>query len=132
MIQLVRLATALALFALAPPASAQPFPSKAITLVVPFAAGGPIDVTARLVGDHMSRSLGQAVIIENVGGAGGTLGANKVAKAAPDGYTLLLHHIGMSTAPSLYRKMAYDSAWAGVIKLSPRHGPQMQKLFTKK
>jgi len=94
---------------LAGAASAQDYPNKIVTVVVPFAAGGPTDTVARLVGQSMSKSLGQQVIIENVGGAGGTLGAARVAKAAPDGYTLLLHHIGHATSVALYRKLPYDT-----------------------
>lgn len=90
-------------------AHAQDYPNKLITVIVPFAAGGPTDTVARLVGQSMSKSLGQQVIIENVGGAGGTLGAARVAKAAPDGYTVLLHHIGQATSVALYRKLPYDT-----------------------
>jgi tripartite-type tricarboxylate transporter receptor subunit TctC len=86
------------------------YPEKPVTIVVPFAAGGPTDKVARDLAEALRKPLGgQAIIIENVGGAGGTLGAGKVAKASNDGYTLLLHHIGMSTSPALYRKMAYDT-----------------------
>ena len=85
------------------------YPDKPVTIVVPFAAGGPADKVARDLGDVLRKQLNQTVIIENVGGAGGTLGAAKVAKAAPDGYTVLLHHIGMATSPALYRKMSYDT-----------------------
>ena len=86
------------------------YPDKPITIVVPFTAGGPTDKVARDLAEAMRKPLGgQSIIIENVGGAGGTLGAGKVAKAGNDGYTLLLHHIGMSTAPALYRKMTYDA-----------------------
>ncbi len=85
------------------------YPEKPVTIVVPFAAGGPTDKVARDLGDVLRKKLNQPVIIENVGGAGGTLGAAKVAKASPDGYTLLLHHIGMATAPALYRKLPYDA-----------------------
>jgi len=86
------------------------YPDKPITIVVPFAAGGPTDKVARDLAESLRKPLGgQSIIIENVGGAGGTLGAAKVAKASNDGYTLLLHHIGMSTAPALYRKMTYDT-----------------------
>jgi tripartite-type tricarboxylate transporter receptor subunit TctC len=85
------------------------YPEKPVTIVVPFAAGGPTDKVARDLGDVMRKQLNQPVIIENVGGAGGTLGAAKVAKAAPDGYTVLLHHIGMATSPALYRKLPYDT-----------------------
>jgi tripartite-type tricarboxylate transporter receptor subunit TctC len=91
-------------------ALAQDYPTKPVTVVVPFSAGGPTDTVARLVAEVMSRDLGQQVVIQNVGGAGGTLGAGQVAVAPNDGYTLLLHHIGMSTAPSLYRSLPYDPA----------------------
>lgn len=84
------------------------YPDQEITIVVPFAAGGPTDTVTRLIGEPMGKSLGQQVIIKNVGGAGGTLGANQVAKAKGDGYTVLMHHIGMSTAPALYPKLSYD------------------------
>jgi tripartite-type tricarboxylate transporter receptor subunit TctC len=84
------------------------YPERPITVVVPFAAGGPTDTVTRLVAESMSKDLGQQIVVENAGGAGGTLGAGKVAKADPDGYTLLLHHIGMATSASLYRKLAYD------------------------
>lgn len=84
------------------------FPSKPVTLVVPFAAGGPTDTVARTVGAAMTKTLGQQVIVENVGGAGGTLGVGKVIGAQPDGHTVLLMHIGISTAPALYRNMKYD------------------------
>src|SRR5436189_5622327 len=92
------------------PAFGQEFPSRPITLVVPFSAGGPGDVIARLLGTSMSATLNQAVVIENVVGAGGTLGTNRVAKAAPDGYTLLLMHGGQATAPRLYGNVPFDPA----------------------
>jgi tripartite-type tricarboxylate transporter receptor subunit TctC len=88
---------------------AQAYPTRPVTMDVPFAAGGPTDTVTRLVSEVMSKDLGQQVVVENVGGAGGTLGAARVAKAAPDGYTLLLHHIGMSTSATLYRKLPYDT-----------------------
>ena len=111
------------LVALAAPALAE-YPDKPITIVVPFAAGGPTDKVARDLAEALRKPLGgQSVIIENVGGAGGTLGAAKVAHAAPDGYTLLLHHIGMSTAPALYRKLPYktldDFEYLGMINDVP-------------
>ena len=81
-------------------------------MIVPFAAGGPTDTVGRLVAEAMTRSLGQQVIVENVGGAGGTLGAARVAKADPDGYTVLMYHIGQATSGSLYRKLPYDPATA--------------------
>ena len=89
-------------------AGAQQYPNKVITIVVPFAAGGPSDTIARILGQTMSASLKTQIIIENVGGAGGTIGAARVAQSAPDGYTLFVHHIGHSTAPALYRKLTYD------------------------
>jgi tripartite-type tricarboxylate transporter receptor subunit TctC len=93
---------------LASTAFAQGYPERQITMVVPFSAGGPTDTVARLVAEKMSADLGQQIIIENVGGAGGTLGAGQVAVAEADGYTLLLHHIGMATSATLYRNLAYD------------------------
>jgi len=93
-------------------ASAQTYPERTITMVVPFAAGGPTDTVARLVAESMSKDLGQQIVVENVGGAGGTLGAGRVADADPDGYTILLHHIGMATSATLYRKLAYDTLGA--------------------
>ena len=90
-------------------ASAQTYPTKPINLIVPFAAGGPTDTVARTVAALMSKSLGQTVIVENVGGAGGNIGNEKVAKAAPDGYTILLMHIGISTSASLYRNLRYNA-----------------------
>ena len=100
------------------------YPDKPITLVVPFAAGGPTDKVARDLGEVLRKGLNnQTVVIENVGGAGGTLGAAKVAKAAPDGYTFLLHHIGMATAPALYRNMPYktldDFEYVGMVNEVP-------------
>jgi tripartite-type tricarboxylate transporter receptor subunit TctC len=100
------------------------FPDKPITLVVPFAAGGPSDKIARDLAEALRKPLGgQTVIVENVGGAGGTIGTAKVAKANPDGYTLLVHHIGMSTAPALYRKLSYkmpdDFEYLGLINEAP-------------
>ena len=90
-------------------AGAQTYPERAVTIVVPFSAGGPTDTVTRLVAEAMSKDLGQQVLVENVGGAGGTLGAARVAQAEPDGYTLLLHHIGMATSATLYRKLPYDT-----------------------
>src|SRR5262249_48837475 len=84
-------------------ASAQnTFPGRPITVVVPAAAGGPTDTVARLVAESMSRTLGQTVVVENVGGAGGTIGMARVAKASPDGYTIAVWHIAQATAPALY------------------------------
>ncbi|HEY0200864.1 MAG TPA: tripartite tricarboxylate transporter substrate-binding protein, partial [Burkholderiaceae bacterium] len=86
-------------------AQAADFPKeKPITIVVPFAAGGPTDKVARDLAEALQRPLGQSVIIDNSAGAGSSIGTAKVARAAPDGYTLLVNHIGMSTMPALYRK----------------------------
>ncbi|MBB4002895.1 tripartite tricarboxylate transporter substrate binding protein BugD [Aurantimonas endophytica] len=89
-------------------ASAQDYPTQPITMVVPFAAGGPTDTVARLIAEPMSRELGQQIVVQNVAGAGGTLAGTQVANAEPDGYKILIHHIGMSTAPTLYRNLPYD------------------------
>jgi tripartite-type tricarboxylate transporter receptor subunit TctC len=91
------------------PAAAQTYPTKTITMIVPFAAGGPTDTVARLIGQSMGKTLGQTIVVENVGGAGGTLGAARAAKSAPDGYTVFLHHIGHATSASLYRKLPFDT-----------------------
>lgn len=94
---------------LAAPALAQAtFPDKPISLVVPFAAGGPTDVVARMIAIPMSKALGQTVLVDNTVGAGGTIAATKVAHATPNGYTIFIHHMGMSTAPALYKKLAFD------------------------
>ena len=116
------IAGAAALFAAS--AALAAYPEKPVTIVVPFAAGGPTDKVARDLAEVLRKGLNnQTVIIENVGGAGGTLGADKVAKAAPDGYTLLLHHIGMATSPALYRNMRYktleDFEYLGMVNEVP-------------
>jgi tripartite-type tricarboxylate transporter receptor subunit TctC len=85
------------------------YPNKTITMIVPFAAGGPTDTIARLLAQAMGTNLKQQIIVENVGGAGGTLGAARVARSSPDGYTIFIHHVGHATAPSLYRKLPYNS-----------------------
>src|SRR5204863_5835335 len=100
------------------------YPDKPVTIVVPFAAGGPTDKVARDLAEALRKPMGNAtIIIENVGGAGGTLGATRVAKAAPDGYTLLLAHAGISTAPALYRNLQYktldDFEFLGMINEVP-------------
>jgi len=100
------------------------YPEKPVTIVVPFAAGGPTDKVARDLAEVLRKGLNnQTIIIENVGGAGGTLGAARVAKASPDGYTLLLHHIGMATAPALYRSLPYkvldDFEYVGMVNDVP-------------
>jgi tripartite-type tricarboxylate transporter receptor subunit TctC len=87
----------------------QPYPTRPITIVVPFTAGGPTDVLARLLGQHMSQTLGQQIVVENVGGGGGSLGAARVAKAAPDGYTLVMGNLGSHAASvGLYKNLPYD------------------------
>jgi len=102
-----------ALFALAAlQAAAQNYPARSINLIVPFAAGGPSDALARVIGQAMSATLGQQIAIDNVTGAGGTLAAAKGAQARPDGYTLLLAHIGQSASVTLYRKLQYDPVGA--------------------
>lgn len=92
-----------------PVVNADQYPSKVITIVVPFSAGGPTDTLARLLAQTMGANLKAQMIIENVAGAGGTVAAAKVATSRPDGYTIFFHHIGFATAPSLYRKLPYDT-----------------------
>jgi tripartite-type tricarboxylate transporter receptor subunit TctC len=115
--------TGLMALGLASAASAQSFPSKPLTLIVPFAAGGPSDVIARLLGDHMGRTLGQQVIVENVAGAGGTAGARRLSNAEPDGHTMLIHHLALAAAPSLYGNLTYDTQTAfapiGLVNTGP-------------
>lgn len=89
-------------------ALAADFPEHAVNMVVPFSAGGPTDNVARALAESMRPALGQAVIVENKGGAGGTIGTSQIARAKPDGYNILLMHIGFSTAPSLYKNPGYD------------------------
>lgn len=98
------------------------YPDKPVTLVVPFVAGGPSDKIARDVAEALRKTLGQTVVVENTAGAGGTIGTTRVARATPDGYTLLVHHIGLSTAPSLYKKLGYktsDLEFLGLINEAP-------------
>jgi tripartite-type tricarboxylate transporter receptor subunit TctC len=90
-------------------ATAQPYPSRPITMVVPFAAGGPTDVLARILAQSMSQTLGQQIVIENVTGAGGSIAAARVAKAPPDGYTMILGNLGTHAASvALYKHLSYD------------------------
>jgi tripartite-type tricarboxylate transporter receptor subunit TctC len=110
--------------ALSTPAAAQ-YPNKPITIIVPFAAGGPTDVLTRLLGEHMSRTLGQTMVVENVGGAGGTLGMTRAAQAEPDGYTIAVGNMGtQSAAPALYPNLKYDPATSfaqiGVVNFTPQ------------
>ncbi len=115
---------ALGLFLAPWSASAQTYPSKPITVVVPFPAGGPSDVVARIVTEHMSRTLGQSMVIENVGGAGGTLGSGRVASADPDGYMLLAGSMGSHVAaPVLTPNLKYDAAKDFVAVGITAHAP---------
>jgi tripartite-type tricarboxylate transporter receptor subunit TctC len=114
----------LVLAALNSPAVAQ-YPNKPITVIVPFAAGGPTDVVTRLVCEHMSRTLGQPIIVENVGGAGGTLGMTRAAHAQPSGYTIAVGNMGtQSAAPALYPALKYDPvksfAQVGIVNFTPQ------------
>ncbi len=117
------LTIALALFAVAPAAVAQEYPTRIITLVSPFPAGGPSDTTARLVAGAMSKELGQQIIVENVTGAGGTIGTNRVAKAKPDGYTIMVSGSGTHAAAEfLNKELPYKSTdfeQIGMINVSP-------------
>jgi tripartite-type tricarboxylate transporter receptor subunit TctC len=113
------------LLAVAPPAPAmaQPYPTKPVTLVIPFAAGGPSDTIGRLVAAKMGDKLGQTIVVENIAGAGGTIAAGRVAKLPADGYTLLLHHIALPLGAALYKNLSYDTATAfetlGMINYGP-------------
>src|SRR3954462_11676617 len=90
-------------------ARAQNYPARTVTVIVPFAAGGPADITGRIVADIFSRHLGQKFVVENVGGAGGTIGALRAARAAPDGYTILSGHVGTNAlAAAFYPNLGYD------------------------
>jgi putative tricarboxylic transport membrane protein len=103
------LAAALVLASTLSPVVAQDYPNRNITVIVPFAAGGPTDVIARIVADHMSKTLGQQILIENVLGAGGTTASTRAMQANPDGYTLIMGHMGThAAAVGLYPKLAYD------------------------
>ena len=106
--QTLRIFTAGVLACLGTGASAQTYPTKPVTLIVPFAAGGPTDIVTRQLAQAMTKSMGGTVIVENKPGAGGTLAVEFVSRAAPDGYTVLVHHIGMSTAPALYRVLRFN------------------------
>ncbi|HEX4326036.1 MAG TPA: tripartite tricarboxylate transporter substrate-binding protein [Burkholderiales bacterium] len=109
--------------ALAPPAALAEFPDKPVTIVVPFPAGGPSDKIARDVAEAMHKTLNQTVVVDNTSGAGGTVGTARVAHATADGYTLLVHHIGLSTAPALYKTLGYkadDLAFLGLINEAPQ------------
>ena len=118
------LATSAVLALMSASAAAQ-YPNKPITVVVPFAAGGPTDVVARLIGDHMSRTLGQTLVVENVGGAGGSLGMTRAARAQADGYTIAIGNTGtQAAAPALYPNLKYDPAnsfaQVGIVSHTPQ------------
>ncbi|MCL4764597.1 MAG: tripartite tricarboxylate transporter substrate binding protein BugD [Hyphomicrobiaceae bacterium] len=123
--RLVSAAAAAAVLAVPAIALAQDYPTKPITMVVPFAAGGPTDTVARLLGEHMGRTLGQQIVVENVAGAGGTTGTERVSKAEPDGYTVLLHHQGITAAPALYNNLRYDTKTALEMVGMINHGPMV-------
>jgi len=106
---LIAVTTMLALLAM--PALAQKYPNRPVTIIVPFAAGGPTDIIARIVGEYYSKTLGQQFVIENVAGAGGTTGITRGAQAKPDGYTIMMGHMGThGAAPALYANLKYDPA----------------------
>ena len=103
------LAAAMLIGIAAPARAQQPYPTRPITVVVPFAAGGPTDVLTRILGQHMSQTLGQQIVVENVTGGGGSIGAARVAKAAPDGYTMVMGNLGThAAAVGLYKNLSYD------------------------
>ena len=97
-----------AMLAIVTPAGAQNYPSKPITIIVPFAAGGPTDALARILGDRMRQSLGQTILVENVTGAGGTLGVARAVRAAPDGYTLSIGHLGTHVINGAIYPLTFD------------------------
>src|SRR5262249_45174097 len=97
-----------ALIAGAMPASAQTFPTRSLTILVPYAPGGPTDAAARIVGEHMGATLGQHVLIENVSGGSGNIATTRAARASPDGHTLLLHQLAIAANVSLFPKAPFD------------------------
>ena len=109
--------------AFASAAFAQQYPTRNISMIVPFAAGGPTDTVARVLGQAMGKPLGQTIIVENRPSAGGILGPEQVKNAKPDGYTILIHHIGMATTPTLYRQLRYnplaDFEYIGLVNEVP-------------
>ena len=119
----IRVLGAWLFLALAANAGAQQYPARNISMIVPYAAGGPTDTVARVLGQAMGKPLGQTVIVENRPSAGGILGPEQVKNAKPDGYTILIHHIGMATTPTLYRKLRYnpltDFEYIGLINEVP-------------
>jgi len=119
----IRVLGAWLFLALAANAGAQQYPARNISMIVPYAAGGPTDTVARVLAQAMGKPLGQTVIVENRPSAGGILGPEQVKNAKPDGYTILIHHIGMATTPTLYRKLRYnpltDFEYIGLINEVP-------------
>jgi len=117
------LALACATFVFALTASAQDYPNRSVTMVVPYAAGGPTDTVARVLAQAMTKPIGQTVVVENRASAGGVLGPEVVKNAKPDGYTILIHHIGMATTPTLYRQLRYnpltDFEYIGLVNEVP-------------
>src|SRR5215468_10285810 len=124
------------------PASAQTYPSRPITLVVPFPPGGATDAIARIIQDSMSQSLGQQIVIENIGGAGGMIAATKAARAAPDGYTILIHQVALAAGMTMYKNLSFDaekdfvtiglinnaaSVWAARADLPPANMAELVK-----
>ena len=120
---LKKLLVAAAAFAASLGAAAQDYPTRSITMIVPYAAGGPTDTVARVLGQAMTKSLGQTVVVENRPSAGGILGPEVVKNAKPDGYTILIHHIGMATIPALYRQLRFnpltDFEYIGLVNEVP-------------
>ena len=108
MIRTIFRAAALGMLAVATCAMAQNYPTRSVTMVVPYAAGGPTDTVVRVTGQAMIKPLGQSMIVENRPSAGGIIGPEQVKNARPDGYTILIHHIGMATTPALYRKLSFN------------------------
>jgi len=121
-------------------ASAQTYPSKPVTLIVPYPPGGATDAISRIIQESMSRSLGQQVVIENIGGAGGMIAAAKAARSAPDGYTILIHQVALAAGMTMYKNLAFDaekdfvavglintaaSAWSGRADLPPNNLKEM-------
>jgi tripartite-type tricarboxylate transporter receptor subunit TctC len=121
--QLKTLALGVVAAAFAGSVAAQQYPNRSITMMVPYAAGGPTDTVARVVAQSMSKSLGETMIVENKPSAGGILAPEQVKNAKPDGYTILIHHVGMATTPALYRQLRFnpltDFEYIGLINDVP-------------
>jgi tripartite-type tricarboxylate transporter receptor subunit TctC len=90
-------------------ASAQTYPSRPVTLIVPYPPGGATDAISRIIQDSMSKSLGQQIVVENIGGAGGMIAATKAARAAPDGYTILIHQVALAAGMTMYKNLSFDA-----------------------